>query len=152
MKTSKLTFMAGMLIASAAFANTGQVPNVSAKDLNQNARQYLGKRVALTGQVDRVLGNGGYIISDSNNTKDSSHRILIFTSTPPKQTNTKQQAGVAAPNLKEGDTVQLNGKVEEFMVSNEVDTFAPKTDTETINEAATAVPVLIVQPSDVLKG
>jgi len=155
-KPALCAIASAILMSSLVYANNDQVPNVSAKDLNQNVGKYVGKKVALTGQVDRVLGNGGYIISDSSNTKDPAHRVMIFTSTPSSsQTHAKQQAGMAAQsqlNLKEGDTVQMNGKVEQFIVSSEVDSFSPKSDTETINESSAAVPVIVIQPGNMLKG
>jgi DNA/RNA endonuclease YhcR with UshA esterase domain len=139
-------------IASAAIVQS----NITAQELNQNSSAYVGKQVTLTGRVDRVLGNGSYIVSDGKSTKDPSHRVLIFTSTTKNQVgiensknntaSSKQQAGVAAVTFKEGDQIKLNGKVEQFNVSSEVDSFSPKTDVETIDQSAVTTPVVVIQP------
>jgi DNA/RNA endonuclease YhcR with UshA esterase domain len=161
-----LSMLAGSALSiSVALANDNQMStqtinqtsSITAQDLNQNPGTYLGKQVTITGRVDRVLGNGSYVIADGKNTKDPSRRILIFTSASNGNSNAngkqnlKQQAGVAAVTLKEGDSVKLSGKVEEFNVSNEMDTFSPKSDVETINETAATTPVVVVQPGSILR-
>ncbi len=147
---------------TAGSAPTTSAPqSVTAQNLNQNINGYLGKQVVLNGKVDRALGNGAYIVQDTQSSgKASDHRILVFTSapTPPAQApaqngtdtkSSKQQAGMMPLSLKEGDKLQLQGKVEQFNMSNEVDTFSPKSDQETINASAMSVPVLVVQPSQI---
>jgi DNA/RNA endonuclease YhcR with UshA esterase domain len=137
--------------------NINQTTQVTAQDLNQNPGTYLGKQVTITGRVDRVLGNGSYIIADGKNAKDPSRRILIFTSSPTTMQNPdasstqnlQQQAGVAGTDLKEGDAIKLSGKVEEFNVSSEVDTFTPKSDVETIRETAATTPVVVIKPGQI---
>ena len=52
--------------------------------------------------------------------------------------------------LKEGDKIQLQGKVEQFNVKSESETISPRADTETINEAAASMPVLVTQPGGLI--
>jgi hypothetical protein len=111
----------------------------------------------LNGHIDRVLGNGAYIVADSSGIKGPDHRVMILISTPPVTSNNdnldkKQKAGTAVINFKEGDAVQLNGKAEEFGASSEVDTFSPKSDTETVNETAAMMPVVVIQPGNIHKS
>lgn len=126
--------------------------SITAQDLNQNASRYVGKQVALSGKVDRVLGNGAYIVEDTrgsqSNGQKAAHRVLILTTTPSTSAmrGGGQQAGIAAPSFKEGDKIQLQGKAEQFNISSEVDAFAPKTDTETIEESSSSMPVVVVKP------
>jgi hypothetical protein len=152
-----------MTFSCVAFAaNDISVSNVSPDELNQNSTIYVGKQVALTGRIDRVLGNGAYIVSDLNksSSKDPAHRVLIFTAAMSAKEKKElsrgngfhQQAGVAALALKEGDTVLLNGKVEALTVSNEIDVFSPKTDTEDMSESVSAVPVVIIRPGNIRKN
>jgi hypothetical protein len=149
-------FSSGVVLAADAPTsnqNSDQTTGITAQELNQNPATYLGKQVTLTGRVDRDLGNGSYIISDAKSTKDPSRRVLIFTSAPNNNNqDTKQEAGIAAPRLKEGDSVKLNGKVEEFNVSSEVDSFSPKSDVETIHTAAVTTPVVVVQPGSIARN
>jgi DNA/RNA endonuclease YhcR with UshA esterase domain len=144
-------------LASAAVMQS----NITAQELNQNSSAYVGKQVTLTGRVDRVLGNGSYIVSDGKNTKDPTHRVLIFTSAAKNQAgvensknntdSSRQQAGVAAVTFKEGDQIKLNGKVEQFNVSSEVDSFSPKTDVETIDQSAATTPIVVIQPGSMTR-
>jgi hypothetical protein len=69
--------------------------SVTAQIINQNPVSYKGKQVMLTGQIDRSLGNGAYVICDRNTAKseDDSHHILVFTSgVSAKNADSKQQA------------------------------------------------------------
>jgi uncharacterized protein YdeI (BOF family) len=142
-----------LLTSSLILADTNTIPQVSAEALNQNAGKYLGKQVSLNGQIDRVLGNGSYIFKDSDKSKSSTHRVLVLTSTSPmNDQNKKQQAGIAPTKMKEGDSVQLSGKVEEFVASSEVDSFTPKSDTETFSDSSVAIPVVIIQPNGMMKN
>jgi hypothetical protein len=154
-KSTALIGFCSIALASAAVLQG----NITAQELNQDAASYMGKQVTLTGRVDRVLGNGSYIVSDGKMPKDPSHRILIFTSAAKDRksiqnsqnnvNNAPQQAGVAALTLKEGDSIKLSGKVEGFKVNNEVDSFSPKTDVETVDETSVTTPVVVVQPGSI---
>jgi hypothetical protein len=148
-KSTALIGFCSIALASAAVLQG----NITAQELNQDAASYMGKQVTLTGRVDRVLGNGSYIVSDGKMPKDPSHRILIFTSAAKDrksiQNSAPQQAGVAALTLKEGDSIKLSGKVEGFKVNNEVDSFSPKTDVETVDETSVTTPVVVVQPGSI---
>jgi hypothetical protein len=157
----KLMLWIGSL-CSVAIASAAVVQgNITAQELNHDSSAYLGKQITLTGRVDRVLGNGSYIVSDGKSTKDPSHRVLIFTSTTKNQAgiensknntdSSRQQAGVAAITFKEGDQVRLNGKVEQFNINSEVDSFSPKTDIETIDQSASATPVVVIQPGSMTR-
>jgi hypothetical protein len=167
---SGLIFLAASALPAGGFAatNTTDTPNtsatnaasmshaspsnVTAQELNQNISSYVGKQVALTGRIDRVLGNGAYVVTDALGSKDSSHRIVVFTSNSSQMgTSAKQGAGIAAPSFKDGDSVQLSGKAEQFSISNEVDTFSPKLDTETVDETAETLPVVIIQSGNLKK-
>lgn len=158
-KVSRFVVAWAACLMTACFAQANDNPksgthNVTAQDLNQNLSTYMGKQVTLSGHIDRVLGSGAYVISDAAHSKDPMHRVLVFTSgaSNSAMANSKQQAGTAAPQLKEGDMIQLTGKAEQFSVSNEVDTFSPKSETENIKETAEAMPVIVVQPSGIQKS
>jgi hypothetical protein len=70
-KSTALIGFCSIALASAAVLQG----NITAQELNQDAASYMGKQVTLTGRVDRVLGNGSYIVSDGKMPKDPSHRI-----------------------------------------------------------------------------
>lgn len=144
------------LASASAFAHPQAQKNVSAQDLNQNFNQYIGKQVAFNGKIDRVLGNGAYIVQDtstpSTGGQQSAHRILVLTSSnsmsnsmKTKDTD-KQQSGTVASNWKEGDSIKLQGKVEQFNVSSEVDVLSPKSNQEIVSESLVSMPVLVVKP------
>lgn len=128
---------------------------VSAKTLNLGSSKLLGKRVLFNGKVDRILGPGAYIMTDASGPNKPSHRILVLTAgqgmaVPSAGGNGKhQQAGTASSSFKEGQKVQVQGKVEELHVTNEVERFSPRTDRETINETATRMPVLVTRAADI---
>jgi RecG-like helicase len=109
--------------------------------------------VTLSGKIDRVLGNGAYVVANAENAKSPTERILIFTEPQSKPIQSKrQQAGVAVSRLKEGDRVKVYGKVEQFNVSNEMDSFKPMRDSETVRESVTSSPILVIQPGGMQKG
>jgi uncharacterized protein YdeI (BOF family) len=127
---------------------SGNMPSTSitAQSINQNASTYVGKQVALTGKIDRVIGPGAFVVSDTDSDKPE-HRILILTSgTGMSNAKTKDQAGIAGTTLREGDKVTLSGKVEQLNVDTATDTFSPRSDQETLQETAASMPVVIVQP------
>jgi hypothetical protein len=130
---------------------------VTAQQLARNGTSYVGKNITFHGKIDRVLGNGAYLVSDAGT--QTGNRVIVLTTgaasgagggpgTTPGQ-STQQRAGVAGQELKEGSDIQLQGKVEQLNVTNEVDTFSPKNDTETIRGAEAAVPVIVVQPGSI---
>ena len=126
-----LVFLVGLATAEAE-ARSGSPQNVTIQSLNKQLNRYLGKQISLRGRVDQVLGNGGYIVEDQSFRKgeESLHRILIYVpALSTDHTNSHkpgQQAGRLALELKEGDHVQLRGKVERLKTNNEVDAFSPK--------------------------
>lgn len=153
--------MASVVLATSATANSVQqntvqetTMKITPQTFNQNPQNFMGKKVVLTGKIDRILGNGSYIIRDSQN---SANRVLIFTASNSSASNMEkdakhQQAGTKGVSLKEGDSVRLVGKVEQFNVSSEVDSFSPKSDTETINQTSDSTPVLVIQPGDLQRS
>ena len=147
MKSTFSVFALTTLLSSTFALAASSMPSVTAQTLNQNPTRYVGQQITLSGKIDRSLGNGAYIVSDSNavNAADDTHHIMVFTSNM-SNTKTRQQSGVMAPALKQGDMIQLTGKVEQFNVSNEVDTFSPKSDSETISEDNAAFPIIVTQP------
>lgn len=144
-------------LGTPAFANSaGAVPTaVSAKALNQGTQKLIGKRVLFKGKVDRILGPGAYLMSDAQGSSKPSHRILVLTTgrvgdaAGPGSAGKRQQAGTAAPSFKEGQKVQLQGKVEELRISDEVERFSPKSHRETVDETAASTPVIVTRTADI---
>jgi hypothetical protein len=145
-----------LLMSAPSLANSAAAANVTAQDLNQNTANFIGKQVAFSGRVDRVLGNGAYIVSDSDNTTSPSSKILVFTTNAKAsgsagtQKNGIQQPGVAA--FSEGDRIQLTGRADQFSISHETDQFSPKSDSETIAESSMTMPVVVVQSGKIWRA
>lgn len=131
---------------------SGSATMVSAQELNQGKPNLIGKQVIFNGKVDRVIGPGAYIMTDAKGPDNAAHRVLVLTSGQAlagQQKGQHQEAGMAAPTFKEGQKVQLQGKVEQLNVSNEVEQFSPKSHEETINETAASTPVIVAPVSSI---
>lgn len=123
----------------------------SALQINQNSSNFMGKTIAFTGKVDRVIAPGTFLVNDATSESGPNHRILVVTNTTGVSDQfAKQQAGTAGSNLKDGDLVQFNGKVQKLTVQSEVQTYSPGAD-YSIRTASESMPVLVVKPGDVQK-
>jgi hypothetical protein len=83
----------------------------------------------------------------------SNQSILVFTVKSGAKTaaGANQQAGTAAMQLKPDQTVQVKGKLDELVVTNEYDVFNYKKNRENVDVTQTNTPVLLVRPSDIKK-
>ncbi len=137
------------LAASILTASAGDY--ASALQINQNSSDFMGKTIAFTGKVDRVISPGTFLVNDSTSESGPNHRILVVTNTSGVSDQfAKQQAGTVGTNLNDGDLVQFNGKVQKLTVQSEVQTYSPGSD-YSIKTTSESMPVLVVKPGDVQK-
>jgi uncharacterized protein YdeI (BOF family) len=151
-----LTVLSSLALALSvsAFANDNANKNANMNTSTPSIQQivtspsnYVGKTLTLNGKIDRVLPNGDFIMKAA----DSNQSILVFTvkgSQKPKGA-TNQQAGTFAPPLQENQKVQVKGKVDELVVTNEYDVLNMKKNREQMSMVQTSTPVLLVRPADV---
>lgn len=140
-----------LIAISGGFLTAQANDSATALQINQGAPNYVGKSVKFTGKVDRVISPGSFIVSDAGG-NNPNHRILVVTSTAGVTPDfAKQQAGVAGVNLKEGDHLTLNGKVEKLAIQSDIQRFSPGSDYSENTESTTTFPVLVIKPGDAQK-
>jgi hypothetical protein len=152
-KIGSLFIIAVSLLSSVSLAISSGSYQVTVQELNKKSTQLMGKQVTLSGRIDRILGNGAYIVTSTGVSKDSTDRILVFTLARSKAIQSKrQEVGMEASRLQEGDIVKIDGKVEQFNVGDEFNTFTPMQGSKTISESGQSTPFLLTEAWGIRKG
>lgn len=127
-------------------AKSSETSAPSIQQVVQNPSSYVGKTLTLSGKVDRVLPSGDFIMKAA----DSDQGILVFTvKGSQKSQASNQQAGTSGTQLKENQKVEVKGKVNQLVVTNEYDVVNLKKDREKMSMVQTSTPVLLARPADV---
>jgi len=145
MSTAKGFVRVGLVLASIS-STLSYGKSVTVDMINQKPSDYMGKQVTLSGQVDRIFGPGAYLFADKGNLTDPNHRILVIDNrNQPSNKGSQQQPGVSGQTLKEGEELNLKGKVEQLNYSSESVSVSPKKNQEVVQDSSMSLPVVIVQ-------
>jgi|GEM_PF-3944836 len=127
--------------------------DVKVKELNQEPEKYSGAEVMLKGNVVRVEGPGAFIL-DGPGLFNDKILVVVDKNAAASVATDQPQAGqpaitTTAPlTFKEGDKLQVQGKVEEIGISRIEKMWGPLK-TEIKAEFQGTMPVLLVPPSGI---
>lgn len=149
-----LSFLAtGSSLVLAAVSNSSQtsqspaeiLPEVKVKDLNRHPEKFANSKVAVSGKVAQIEGPEAFVLEGSG---FFNNKILVLVEKPAKSSGSNQQAGTAAPVIKEKEKVQVIGRVEEIGLTKIEAKYGPLK-SEIKEEFEGVMPVLIVPPSGI---
>jgi hypothetical protein len=131
-------------------ASQGQSPStamteVKVRDLNRHPEKFTGAPVAVSGKVDRIEQPGAFVLKGNGILND---KILVIVASNSSDGTANQQAGAAGPMIREGQKVQLNGKVETIGLTKVEEKYGPMK-AEIKSEFEGVMPVLVVPPNGV---
>jgi hypothetical protein len=126
-------------------------PEVRVKDLNKRPERFSGQIVSVKGNVGRIESPNAFILDGAGLFNNKILVIVEEPAAPPMSGTRAQQAGMAAPVIREKQQLELQGKLVQVSMAQIQERYLPKIDPQLKAEFDGVMPVLVVPPVGIKK-